>query len=431
MLPLAASRIGYASDPRSRKRRNGFPRSSWCAFHLSLANLLCFLRIPFVTTTTEPAIDLRQVVKIYGRNVHALQGVNLRVNRGEVFGLLGPNGAGKSTLVKIMMTVVRPTRAEGKILGQPVGHKATLRRVGYLPENHRFPKYLTGRQVLEFFAQLANVDRAKSRRRAAELLDVVGMTQWGDTKISTYSKGMLQRVGLAQALVHEPDLVVLDEPTDGVDPVGRRDILDVLNRIRGEGRTVFVNSHALSELEAICDRVAILVKGQVARQGTIDELTVAKQRYEIEVSSADPAGARPLVLAAIPAEWKRSSDGAAGLPAPSFQPPAAFDGPPTLPYASPAAPVVPSQRIAVDRGRLKDGIRVELAGLVLRAETTDPAAVQGLIDSVRAAGLVIRRVQQVRPSLEDLFIDTVTDPGTGKASTPGAALSGSSGGGRP
>ncbi|HSU66029.1 MAG TPA: ABC transporter ATP-binding protein, partial [Tepidisphaeraceae bacterium] len=223
-------------------------------------------------TTADPAIDLRNVVKIYGKRVHALQGVNLRVNRGEVFGLLGPNGAGKSTLVKIMMTVVRPTRVEGNILGHPVGHKATLGRVGYLPENHRFPKYLTGRQVLEFFAQLARVDRATARRRAGELLDIVGMKEWGDTRIATYSKGMLQRVGLAQALVHEPDLVVLDEPTDGVDPVGRREILDVLNRIRGEGRTVFVNSHALSELESICDRVAILVKGQVARQGTIDEL---------------------------------------------------------------------------------------------------------------------------------------------------------------
>ena len=197
------------------------------------------------TASLEPAIDLRQVFKIYGKHVHALQGVDMHVNRGEVFGLLGPNGAGKSTLVKIMMTVVRPTRADGKILGNPIGHKPTLARVGYLPENHRFPKYLTGRQVLEFFSALAGVDRATRRKRSAEFLDIVGMTQWADTKIATYSKGMLQRVGLAQALVHEPDLVVLDEPTDGVDPVGRRDILDVLSRIRGQGRTVFVNSHAL------------------------------------------------------------------------------------------------------------------------------------------------------------------------------------------
>ena len=174
------------------------------------------------------AIDLRNVAKVYKGRVHALQGIDMRVRRGEVFGLLGPNGAGKSTLVKIMMTVVRPTRADGTILGQPVGDKPTLARVGYLPENHRFPRYLTGRQTLEFFGALAKVDRPTRKRRAAELLDAVGMTDWGDRKVSTYSKGMMQRVGLAQALVNDPDLVVLDEPTDGVDPVGRREIRDVL-----------------------------------------------------------------------------------------------------------------------------------------------------------------------------------------------------------
>jgi len=203
---------------------------------------------------TIAAIDLSDVVKVYPGRVHALQGIKLRVGIGEVFGLLGPNGAGKSTLVKIMMTVVRATRAHGTILGNPVGHKPTLARIGYLPENHRFPRYLTGRQVLEFFAALAKVDRPTRKRRSGELLDVVGMTPWADAKISTYSKGMLQRVGIAQALVHDPDLVVLDEPTDGVDPVGRRDVLAVIGSLRGKGKTVFINSHALSELESICDR---------------------------------------------------------------------------------------------------------------------------------------------------------------------------------
>ena len=368
------------------------------------------------TVPTDAAIDLRQVFKTYGRRVHALQGVDLHVNRGEVFGLLGPNGAGKSTLVKIMMTVVRATRAEGRILGQPVGHKPTLARVGYLPENHRFPKYLTGRQVLEFFSALAGVDRTTRQKRSAEFLDVVGMTQWADTKIATYSKGMLQRVGLAQALVHQPDLVVLDEPTDGVDPVGRRDILDVLNRIRGQGRTVFVNSHALSELEAICDRVAILVKGRVAKQGTLDELTVARQRYEIEVVADDPATTRHRIRKAVAAEWKDSSEQpAAPAPAPVVPPP--------LNYAVPIPPAFPPRVATIDRGTLPGGLRVELVGPTLRIETVDPAAVQAVIDSLRALGLTIRRVQPVRPSLEDLFLDAVTDPGTGRASTPGAALS--------
>ncbi|HEY2588391.1 MAG TPA: ATP-binding cassette domain-containing protein [Tepidisphaeraceae bacterium] len=370
--------------------------------------------------SAEPAIDLRQVFKTYGRRVQALQGVDLRVHRGEVFGLLGPNGAGKSTLVKIIMTVVRPTRVEGTVLGHPVGHKPTLAHVGYLPENHRFPKYLTGRQVLDFFAALAKVDRATRRRRTAELLDMVGMTQWADTKIATYSKGMLQRVGLAQALVHEPELVMLDEPTDGVDPVGRRDILDILGRLRGQGRTVFVNSHALSELESISDRVAILVKGRVAKQGTLDELTVARQRYEIDVATEDPLNGRQRVRAAVPAVWKESVE----VPAAPFPPVLPSGAPPPLHYAGfNMGPAMPPRMIPVDRGTLRDGPRVELAGLTLRIETTDPAAVQGVIDALRGAGLIIRRVQSVRPSLEDLFLDTVIDPGTGRAFTPGATLS--------
>src|SRR5689334_11257535 len=136
------------------------------------------------------AIDLRNVTKVYRGKVQALRGIEMHVRRGEVFGLLGPNGAGKSTLVKIMMTVVRPTRAEGMVLGHPVGHKGTLARVGYLPENHRFPRYLTGRQVVEFFGALAKVDRPTRRRRAAELIETVGMTDAADRKIATYSKGM-------------------------------------------------------------------------------------------------------------------------------------------------------------------------------------------------------------------------------------------------
>src|SRR3954463_3734833 len=150
-------------------------------------------------SSSDLAIDLTGVEKIYRGRVHALQGIEMRVGRGEVFGLLGPNGAGKSTLVKIMMSVVRPTHARGTILGQPVAHKPTLRRIGYLPENHRFPRYLTGRQVLDFFGAMAKVDRTTRKRRTAELLDTVGMTQAADRKIATYSKGMAQRIGLAQA----------------------------------------------------------------------------------------------------------------------------------------------------------------------------------------------------------------------------------------
>ena len=189
--------------------------------------------------------------------------------------------------------VVRPTTATGTLLGKPVGHKPTLARVGYLPEHHRFPRYLTGRQTLEFFGGLAGVDRQACRRRSAELIDTVGMTAWADQKVSAYSKGMMQRVGLAAALVNDPDLVLLDEPTDGVDPVGRRDIRDVLLRIRDQGKTVFINSHLLSELESVCRRVAIMVGGKIAQQGTMAELTADRGRYEIEVApTGDPHAVR-------------------------------------------------------------------------------------------------------------------------------------------
>ena len=362
------------------------------------------------------AIDLRQVAKIYKGKVHALQGIDMRVRRGEVFGLLGPNGAGKSTLVKIMMTVIRPTHAEGTILGSPVGHKPTLRRVGYLPENHRFPKYLTGRQTLEFFAALSDVNRATRKRRAGELLETVGMKDWADKKVSTYSKGMMQRIGLAQALAADPDLVVLDEPTDGVDPVGRRDIRGVMSRLREEGKTVFINSHLLSELETLCDRVAILVKGKVAKQGTVDELTETKQYYEVELAADatagnSPAGLQQRVLAALPGYFTEKIPNAAALAPPALPIPGRPPPPPALPF--------------IDRGRvpgLPDSPWVEFETQTLRIGTTDAAAIQPLLDALRRQGLVIRRLQPFRQSLEDLFMEAVTDPVSGQALAPGAGI---------
>lgn len=369
------------------------------------------------------AIDLHGVEKIYRGKVQALRGIEMRVRRGEVFGLLGPNGAGKSTLVKIMMTVVRPTRADGSILGQPIGHKPTLAKVGYLPENHRFPRYLTGRQVLHLFASLSGVGRVTRQKRIGELLDTVGMTASADRKIGTYSKGMMQRIGLAQALANDPDLVVLDEPTDGVDPEGRRDIRAVLGRIRDQGKTVFVNSHLLSELEVISDRVAILVGGRVARQGTIDELTVAKQRYEIEVV-IQTGGERDAIRAAMPGVFTETST----------RPPQAYPAyppPPMLPLPMPPPPIpgmaAPGQMLlnappppqlfpvapmplVIDRGKLEGGQWAELEGPTLRLGTTDPSEVQPILDKLRSAGLMLRRLQSVRPSLEDLFMETLAAP---------------------
>ncbi len=324
-----------------------------------------------MSTPSDAAIDVRDVTKVYRGRVAALQGVSLQVRRGEVFGLLGPNGAGKSTLIKILMTVVRPSAATGSLLGHPVGHKPTLARVGYLPEHHRFPRYLTGRQTLEFFAALSGVDRVTRRRRAGELIDVVGATDWADRKVSGYSKGMMQRIGLAQAMVNDPDLILLDEPTDGVDPAGRRDIRNVLLQLRAAGKTVFINSHLLSELELVCERVAIMVGGRIARQGTMAELTDTRGRYEIEV---EPVAGRPPVWSAV-------------------------------------ADLTVGSAEAGDE-RLRSGEPVDFGPGTMRVHSTDAAAIQEPLDALRRAGLTIRRVQAIRPSLEDLFMEAVSDNGS-------------------
>ncbi len=307
------------------------------------------------------AIDLTGVAKTYNRKVHALRGVDCRVNRSEVFGLLGPNGAGKSTLVKILMTVIRPSAGSGTVLGDRVGHKATLARIGYLPEHNRFPDYLTGGQVLDYLGGLSGVDRATRRARATELLGLVGMDKWSTMQVRKYSKGMRQRIGVAAALINDPDLVLLDEPTDGVDPVGRRDIRDVVRVLKDRGKAVFINSHLLSELELVCDRVAILVQGKVASQGTIHELTLDQQRYEIELTEPSPAL------------------------------------------------------------NLPDTAGIAREGNTVSVATLEPERIQPIIDALRAQGCVIRSVRPVRPSLEDLFMRAVTDAATGQALAPGAS----------
>lgn len=317
------------------------------------------------TSTADLALDLHGVSKTYRGKVHALRGIDMHVGKGEIFGLLGPNGAGKSTLVKILMTVISPTACSGHMLGESVGHKSTLSRVGYLPEHHRFPDYLTGGQVLDFFASMANVPRAERRRRAPELLELVGMREWANKKVKGYSKGMRQRIGIAQALMNDPDLVLLDEPTDGVDPVGRRDIRNILIEMKRRGKTVFINSHLLSELEMVCDRVAILVQGVVASQGTIDSLTKGQERYEIEIDSMGVG---------------------TGLP-----------------------------------GALPTGESITVERNMLTVATADAQRVQSLIDTLRGQGVVIRSMKPMRPSLEDLFMQAVTDPSTGATLKPGAS----------
>lgn len=303
-----------------------------------------------VTEMTNWGVDLIDVHKTYGKNIYALRGVNVQVGRGEIFGLLGPNGAGKSTLVKIMMTVVRPDRALGTVLGRPLGHRKKLAVIGYLPEAHRFPTYLTGRQLLTHYAALGKVPHSVRQQRAGELLERVGMAAWADTRVGKYSKGMLQRLGIAQALMNDPELVVLDEPTDGLDPMGRRDVRRLLLELKEQGKTVFLNSHLLSELEMVCDRVAILVEGLVARQGRLDELTEHTNEYHI-TASGDPSELRA--------------------------------------------------QVEKCGGRL-DGDTITVAG-------HDALKVNEVIDLLRSNGYPIESVVPRRFSLEDIFVETLGD----------------------
>jgi len=301
-----------------------------------------------ITEMTNWAVDLIDVRKTYSKRIEALRGVNVQVKRGEIFGLLGPNGAGKTTLVKIMMTIVRPTHVLGTILGRPIGHRGKLARIGYLPESHRFPPYLTGAQLLDYYAALARVPRATRRKNVDRLLDRVWLAQWGGTRIDKYSKGMLQRLGIAQALMNDPELLVLDEPTDGLDPVGRRDVRELLLELRDKGTTIFLNSHLLSELEMVCDRVAILVDGLVARQGTLSELTEHTVEYRIKVHGD-------------------------------------------------LLPVV---------DKLK-ALEAELDGTIISLAGHDAAKVNAVIDVLRGANVLIEAIEPHRFSLEDILVEVV------------------------
>jgi ABC-2 type transport system ATP-binding protein len=220
-------------------------------------------------------IETRDLCKTYGR-IEALRGVSLRVEKGQIYGLLGQNGAGKTTLIKILLGIVRLTRGEAALLGEPAGTVAVRRRVGYLPEDHQFPGYHTGYSLMDYYGALYGVPSPDRARKIPEALELVGIAGRMHSKIKTYSKGMKQRLGIAQALMHDPDLIILDEPTDGVDPMGRKEIRDLMTQLKQKGHTIFLNSHLLGEVELICDRVAILQQGRVVREGTIDELTRTK-----------------------------------------------------------------------------------------------------------------------------------------------------------
>lgn len=294
-------------------------------------------------------IETDRLTKDYSGKIRALQGVSIAVQPGEIYGLLGVNGAGKTTLVKILLGIVKPTQGSGHLLGQPVGSLAIRYRIGYLPEDHRFPDYHTGFSLLDFYGALLGMPRRKRRQRIGEWLDRVGLGPRMHSKIRTYSKGMKQRLGIAQALLHDPELVFLDEPTDGVDPVGRREIREILLDLKRRGKTIFLNSHLLSEVEKICDRVGILNRGHLVLQGDVNDLTRVADCFELRLARGQ----------VFPAETLKSR-----------------------------------------------GFRVKpLGDETWEVFLSDGQRIDEVVDSIRAAGLSLRYLAEKRLSLEEILMN--------------------------
>lgn len=263
-----------------------------------------------VMTGINHVVDVQQLHKQYSlgwlgrRTFHALRGIDLQVRTGEVFGLLGPNGAGKTTLIKILLGIVRSSSGWASVMGQPAGSRSARRLIGYLPENLSFPAHHTAVSALQLFGRLSSLPESLIASRSKELLELVGLKGREKELVKRYSKGMRQRLGLAQALLHDPQLLVMDEPTDGLDPVGRSEIRALISQLKQRGKTVFLNSHILQEVELVCDRVAILAAGQVRGIGTPAELTQQFQQAgtsKIRMELAGDLAAIEKSLAAIAA----------------------------------------------------------------------------------------------------------------------------------
>ncbi len=295
------------------------------------------------------------------REVRALDGLDLSVAAGEVFGLLGPNGAGKTTTVKILLGLTHPTAGRAGLFGLPASDPASRRRVGYLPEGHRFPGYLSARQTLSIFGRMSGVPDADLKARVPELLARVRLSDWADVKVKKFSKGMTQRLGLASALVHRPDLLLLDEPTDGVDPVGRREIRDLLREEAARGAAILLNSHLLSEIEMTCDRVAVLRKGKTVASGRIADLTAQGFTYRFAGTGVDEA---------LLGHFRET------------------------------------------------GASAERVNGHVKLTARDAEHLNALVDAARARGVLVTELTPVRSTLEDVFVDLVKAGEAGDAPPP-------------
>jgi ABC-2 type transport system ATP-binding protein len=306
----------------------------------------------------EAVIEVRGLRKEYrstlGRRViTALDGIDIAVHPGELFGLLGPNGAGKTTTVKVLLGLTAATAGSASIAGLPVSDPESRRSVGYLPEGHKIPNYLTARQALSIFGRMSGMETAAIRSRSVELLEKLKLSQWIDVRVKKFSKGMTQRLGLACALIHQPQVLLLDEPTDGVDPVGRREIRDILRDEAKNGVAVLLNSHLLSEIELTCDRVAVLRNGKVAAQGSVEGLTRTGAKYKMVAAPVDDA---------LVASFRESGAG-------------------------------------VDRVN---------GHLELSVDNVEH--LNALVDQVRARGAMLSELAPLRSTLEDVFVDLVKAP---------------------
>ncbi len=309
--------------------------------------------------TQDAAIEVCDLTKSYRsgllrRPFEALRGVSLRVDRGEIFGLLGPNGAGKTTLIKVLLGIVRRSGGSASLLGRSAGDRVGRMKVGYLPENLRIANHHTALTALEYYGKLSGLSWSEIKSERFRLLEIVGLADRSRESVKRFSKGMLQRLGLAQALLHDPELLILDEPTDGLDPVGRSQVRNVLTRLRAEGTTIFLNSHLLQEVELICDRVAILDRGIVKAVGDVHEL-----------SNQQTEGVELEIVVAATVDAVRASLG---------------------------------QRDIANCQTNRDGThRVVL-------QLADQAGVDRCIDDLRASGISIVGLSRRRVTLEDAFL---------------------------
>lgn len=290
-------------------------------------------------------------------NIAALNGISFEVEEGEIFGFLGPNGAGKTTFIKILLGLVIPDSGNVSMIGKSIEDITVKEQIGYLPENHKFPGYFTAYQTLKYLGDLSNIPSHLLETRIKDLLKLVGLVGKENLKVKTFSKGMVQRLGIAQALVNDPKILFLDEPTDGVDPIGRKEIRDILLNLKQNGKTIFLNSHLLSEVEKISDRVAILNKGNLVKIGNMESVRSGASNYIIKVESMNGFG------------------------------------------------------VEIFQGLIKD-----ITNNSLSAQITNSTELNSIIDILREKKIIITEISPVQTSLEDSFINLIkTDEGRGEA----------------